>query len=368
LDILILLAGLVILIVGAELLVRSASRLASAAGISPLVIGLTVVAFGTGSPELVIGVQSVMTGQSDVALGNVLGSNIFNVLFILGLSALIIPLQVSQQLIRFDVPLMVLLSCLVWLLAYDEVLGRYDGLFFVVGLVVYTVWAIIKSRKEEALIRAEYEAEFGVDEQNATRSRVLLNAGLLIVGLGLLILGSHWFVDSAVSIARQLGVSELVIGLTIVALGTSLPEVATSVMAAIRGERDIAVGNVVGSNLFNIMGVLGVASVVSPVGIPVSADAFQLDIPVMVATAVACLPIFFTGNTIARWEGALFFGYYCAYTAKIAISAAVPSLTRTFTMAMFGFVIPLTVITLGIGLFRALRDKNHAGVTEETKR
>jgi cation:H+ antiporter len=360
-----LVLGLVVLTAGAELLVRSASKLAIAVGISPLVVGLSVVAFGTSAPELVVSVQSTLTGQPDVALGNVVGSNIFNVLFILGVSALIVPLRVSQQLIRFDVPLMVALSFVVVLFAYDGRIGRLDGLLLVTGLIAYTLWAILKSRKEQAVIKAEYEAEFGIKEKVSGLGGTLLNVVLLIAGLSLLVLGSRWFVESAVVIAQQFGVSELVIGLTIVAAGTSLPEVATSIMAAIRGERDIAVGNVVGSNIFNIMGVLGISSLVSAEGVAVSEAAFRLDIPVMIAVAVACLPIFFTGHLIARWEGALFLAYYCAYTASIIIAATVPALTRTFATMMLGAVIPLTVITLVTGVVRHIRNgSNPAGNKE----
>ncbi|HCS55497.1 calcium/sodium antiporter [Rubinisphaera sp.] len=350
-----LILGLVVLTAGAELLVRGASRLAIAVGISPLVVGLTVVAFGTSAPELVVSIQSTMSGQPDVALGNVVGSNIFNVLFILGISALIVPLRVSQQLIRFDVPLMVALSILVLIFAYDGRIGRLDGLLLTVGLISYTLWAIVKSRKEQAAIKAEYVAEFGVAEKKSSLASTLLNVILLVVGLGLLVLGSRWFVGSAVTIAEYFGVSKLVIGLTIVAAGTSLPEVATSIMAAIRGERDIAVGNVVGSNIFNIMGVLGISSLVSAEGVQVSEAAFQLDLPVMIAVAVACLPIFFTGHLIARWEGALFMTYYCAYTASIIIAATNPELTDTFAFVMFGLVIPLTIITLLTGVLRHIR-------------
>ena len=350
-----LVLGLVVLTAGAELLVRSATKLAVAAGISPLVVGLTVVAFGTSSPELVVSLQSTLTGQPDVALGNVLGSNIFNVLFILGISALIIPLAVSQQLVRFEVPLMVGLSVAVLLFAYDGRIGRLDGLLLTIGLISYTLWGIVKSRREQASIKAEYEAEFGVKPGETSLRGTLLSVVVLIAGLGLLVLGSRWFIESAVDIARQFGVSELVIGLTIVSVGTSLPEVATSIMAAIRGERDIAVGNIVGSNLFNIMAVLGITSLVSAEGVAVSRAAFELDIPVMIAVAFACLPIFFTGHLIARWEGALFLAYYIAYTAFIVVAATVPSLTGAFAFVMLGIVVPLTVITLITSVVRALR-------------
>jgi len=358
---LLLIFGLTALAAGAELLVRGGSRLAVSLGLSPLVIGLTVVAFGTSAPELVVSMQSTLAGQPDVAVGNVVGSNIFNVLFILGVSALIVPLRVSEKLIRIDVPLMIGLSFSVMILSIDGRLSRTDGVLFTTGLVIYTAWAILKSRREEALIRAGSAPDH--DEQPvANRTRLTLsNIALVILGLGLLLLGSRLFVGSDVTIARNLGVSELVIGLTIVAAGTSLPEVATSVMAAVRGERDIAVGNVVGSNLFNMMGVLGLSSLVSPVGVAVSETAIRLDIPIMVAVAVACLPIFFTGHLIARWEGGLFLAYYGLYTAYLVAAATAAEWTRTLTVVMFAFVVPLTLITLATGVVRAVRNNRPDG-------
>ncbi len=361
--VLMLILGLAVLTAGAEFMVRGSSRLAAAMGISPLVVGLTVVAFGTSAPELVVCLHSSLSGQPDVAIGNVVGSNILNVLLILGLSAVIIPLRVAQQLIRIDVPLMVGLSCLVLLLGFDGAIGRIDGLLLTGGLIIYTLWAILSSRKEQAGIQNEYEAEFGSGTKVHNARNVGANLFLFLVGLGLLVLGSHWFVHSAVQIARQFGVSELVIGLTIVAAGTSMPEVATSVVAAIRGERDIAVGNVVGSNIFNILGVLGVSSLASPGGIPVSVLALQLDIPVMVAVAIACMPVFFTGHVIARWEGVMFLFYYLAYTASLFIAATAPNLQRSFATMIFGVAIPLTVITLLTGVVRFVRSERKSRVS-----
>lgn len=344
--------GLAILTIGAELLVRGASKLAAACGISPLVVGLTVVAYGTSTPELVVSVQSTLAGQPDMALGNVVGSNIFNVLFILGLSALIIPLRVSQQLIRFDVPLMIGLSVAVLAFAMDGRLGRLDGALFTMGLIAYTVWAVTSSRKAEKDIRLKCEAQVGSGPTQGSAGRTLLDVVCVIGGLGLLVLGSSWFVESAIALARSLQVSELVISLTIVAAGTSLPEVATSIMAAIRGERDIAVGNVVGSNIFNILGVLGMSSLIAADGVVVSETAFVLDIPVMIAVALACLPIFFTGHLIARWEGGLFLAFYVGYTGYLIAAAMASEWARTLGSVMLGFVLPLTVLTLAIGVIR----------------
>ncbi|MDH3280970.1 MAG: calcium/sodium antiporter, partial [Gammaproteobacteria bacterium] len=237
--ILLFVAGLVLLIVGADALVRGGSRLAAVLGISPLVVGLTVVAFGTSSPELAISINAVISGQGDIALGNVIGSNIFNVLFILGVSALIAPLVVSQQLIRMDVPLMIAVSLLVLVLGLDGRLTRADGLLLFAGLVIYIGFLTHQSRKQAAQVQDEYTKEFGVGA-NVSKDW-FRNAVSILGGLALLVLGSRWLVDSAVSLAQYLGINELVIGLTIIAAGTSLPEVVTSVIASIRGEREIAV-------------------------------------------------------------------------------------------------------------------------------
>jgi len=351
---LLLLAGLALLTAGAELLVRGASALAAAARIPPLVIGLTVVAYGTSTPELVVSLQAAWRGQADISLGNVIGSNIFNVLFILGLSALITPLAVAQRLVRLDVPLLIGLSALVWVLGRDGVLGRADGLALSGGLVLYTVWSIVQSRRESGFVKQEYAQEFGPPAAGETAARALLQTAQVLAGLALLVLGSRWFVGGAVPVARALEVSELVIGLTIVAAGTSLPEVATSILAAVRGERDIAVGNVVGSNIFNILGVLGVSSLASGVRVPEAAIRF--DLPVMIAAAAACLPVFFTGNRIARWEGGLFLGYYVAYAAWLVLSNTEPALARTLGAAVIFFAAPLTAAALLAGVIRKLRE------------
>ncbi|MGE3177473.1 MAG: calcium/sodium antiporter [Vicinamibacterales bacterium] len=343
--------GGALLIGGAELLVRGASRLAVAAGISPVVVGLTVVAFGTSSPELAVTIGSAYSGRADVALGNVVGSNIFNVLFILGLSALITPLMVAQRLVRLDVPLMIAVSVVTLLLGLDGRIGRIDGLVLFAGIVAYLVFLIRQERREAAAVQAEYAEAFGGDTR--PRPQWLLNTASVAAGLVLLVIGARWLVDAAAATAAALGVSELVIGLTIVAAGTSLPEVATSVLAALRGERDIAVGNVVGSNLFNLLAVLGLGSVFSPEGIAVPPGAVAFDIPVMIAVAVATLPIFFTGWTISRWEGAVFLGYYVAYTTYVVLDAAGHAALTTLGDAMIWFALPLTALTLLVLAVRA---------------
>jgi len=337
-----------VLTLGAEFLVRGASRLAIALKVSPLVVGLTVVAFGTSAPELVVSLQSGLKGQPEVALGNVIGSNILNVLLILGLSAIIVPLIVNQRLIRLDVPLMVLVSFAVGLMAIDGAIGRVDGIVLTTALIIWNIWVVRQSRSEQKEVEEEYAREFGVDlavEAAATgRTRqILLNAAILVLGTGMLVFGARIFIENAVAIARSFQVSELVIGLTLVAVGTSLPEVATSVVAALKGERDIAVGNVVGSNLFNLLCVLGITGMV--IGeIPVSREVLLFDIPIMIAVAVGCMPVFFTGHRIERWEGGIFLFYYGIFALDLfldAIESEHLSLLRQFVVWI---AIPATVI------------------------
>lgn len=349
------LGGLACLILGADWLVRGASRLAAKVGISPLVVGLTVIAFGTSAPEMAVSVQSSLAGQADIAVGNVVGSNIFNILLILGISAAITPLILQQQLIQLDVPLMIGVSFLVYFMSLDGVIGRLEAGLLFLGVVVYTVFLIIQSRREKNReVKQEYEQEYASKGETGWRSWVV-NIGLVVVGLGLLVYGSDLLVDSAVSIVRWLGLSELIIGLTIVAAGTSMPEVAASIAAAIKGERDIAVGNVIGSNLFNLLAVLGLSGLASPLGLPVSSSAIAFDIPVMLAVAIATLPIFFTGRRIDRWEGWLFLGYYAAYTAYLILAAAQHAALSTFNLVMVWFVAPLTLLTLIVSMFLDLQ-------------
>ncbi|PDV98160.1 calcium/sodium antiporter [Candidatus Chloroploca asiatica] len=347
--------GLVCLVIGGELLVRGASALAAVAGISPLVIGLTVVSFGTSSPELAVSLQAGLSGNADIALGNVVGSNIFNVLFILGLCALIAPLIVSLQVVRRDVPIMIGVSFLLGFLALDGRISRLEGLGLFIGILSYVTWSVISSRRETAQNQAAAEklGQAQPSVPKSSRTQILINIGLVLGGLIVLVLGAGWLVDGAVELAQALGVSDVVIGLTIVAVGTSLPEVVTSVIATIRNQRDLAVGNVVGSNIFNILGILGVAALVTPDGIGVPQSAIVFDIPVMIAVAVACLPIFFTRMMIARWEGFLFLGYYIAYTTYLILAATHHEALPAYSSVMIAFVLPLTAVTLAVLAARA---------------
>lgn len=346
--------GLVLLILGAEGLVRGAAKLASMIGISPLVIGLTVVAFGTSSPEMAVSVRAGLGGHPDVAFGNVVGSNIFNILFILGLSAAIRPVAVSSRLVRLDVPIMIGVSVLLLLCGLDEKLSRMEGFLFFSGLVAYTAFLVWQSHRDAAMVLAEARRERGA-RPGASFGLWLVQLGLILGGLICLGVGSRWLVDGAIALAESIGVSRLVIGITIVAAGTSLPEVATSVVASLRGQGDIAIGNLVGSNIFNILGVLGLSSLVSADGIHLSRAALNFDVPVMIAVAIACLPIFFTGYSVSRREGALFFAYYLAYTAYLILDSAKHEMVRLFSTVMMAFVIPLTLFALVIVTVRAIR-------------
>lgn len=345
---LLLLAGLVLLVLGAELMVRGASRLALALGMSPLMVGLTVVAYGTSAPELATSVGAALNGQPDIALGNVIGSNIANVLLILGMSALVAPLVVARQLVWLDVPIMVCASILVLLMAWDGDLSRGTGVVLLCSAVAYTLLQIYLAKRESA---------DGSERPYKKHTPLWQNLLLVAAGLVLLVLGARWLVDGAVTLAQALGLSELVIGLTVVAIGTSLPELATSMVAALRGERDMAVGNIVGSNVFNLLAVLGAAVALTPGGMAVSVAAVNFDLPVMTAVAVACLPIFFTGHSIRRWEGALFLGYYVAYTTFLLLNAAGHDALPVFSQAMMLFVVPLTVISLLVVTVRAWRSR-----------
>ncbi|MGI8560952.1 MAG: calcium/sodium antiporter [Luteimonas sp.] len=354
-TLLLLLAGFALLVAGAEALVRGAVRLAGATGLSPLVIGLTVVAYGTSAPEFAASLGAALSGVPDLALGNVIGSNIANVLLILGATALFAPLVVSRQMVRLDVPIMLAVSLLVFALAFDGALGRSDGLLLVAGGIAYSVLLVWLGKR--------HPGDAVVADVEAAPARWWRDLGFVLGGLAMLILGARWLVEGAVAVAEAFGLSELVIGLTVVAIGTSLPELATSILAAMRGQRDLAVGNIVGSCIFNLLLVLGATAAIAPGGIPVGPGVLGFDLPVMSAVALACLPIFFTGHCIARWEGALFLGYYVAYTAYLLLDSAGHDALPMFSLAMIAFVVPLTVITLAIVTLRAWRHRHRKAGT-----
>ncbi len=355
-DVLLFVLGLGTLVLGAEALVRGASKIALSLGISPLVVGLTIVALGTSSPEIAVSVGAVLDGQTDVAVGNVVGSNVLNVLLVLGVGALIAPLAVHSQLIRQEVPIMIGASLLLVVMIVDSRLGRLDGALLVLLLIAYMVFLVRQSRAEAREIREAY-AE-GAPRPGGWDRHWFVQAGLIVAGLGLLVLGANWLVEASIAFARVLGVSELVIGLTVIAVGTSMPEIAASIMAAVRGERDIAVGNVIGSNTFNILGCLGVSAVVSRDGLVIAPAVLNFDLWVMVAVAVACLPVFIAGRQIGRGKGVLFLAYYVAYVAYLILGAQQHDALDEFSAIMIGFVLPITIVTL---VAMVIRDQRRGG-------
>ncbi len=348
--------GVITLVGGAEGLVRGSARLAARTGLSPVVIGLTVVAFGTSAPELAVSVGAAFRDEADLAVGNVVGSNIANILLVLGLAATIGGgLVVAQRLVRIDVPIMIALSLLVVVLGLDNQLGRWEGVLFVVLLVVYVSWTVISARRgSDEVIQDEYTE--GLSVEKLRDSSPVLDIGFVLAGLVGLVIGASALVEAATDIAEWLGVSELVIGLTVVAVGTSLPEIATSVLAAARGQRDLAVGNAIGSNLFNILAVLGITATISPSALPIPDGLLALDLPVMVAVAIACLPIFWNGYALLRWEGIAFLVFYAAYIVYLVLDAADHAWRDAHAVAVLVFILPLTVITMVVLAVRQRRE------------
>jgi cation:H+ antiporter len=343
-----LLLGFVLLFLGGEFLVRGAGNLAASLGISRVVVGLTVVAFSTSAPELAVSLQSALDGQSALAVGNVVGSNISNILLILGASALVAPLIVARQIVRIDVPMMIASAGLGYAMSLDGTVSRADGMAMM-GLLATYLWMSIRMARQ-----CPAEADSGAVRQPVK------DALFVIAGVGMLVIGAQWLVDGAVVIARHFGISELIIGLTVIAVGTSLPELATSIVATRRGEREIAVGNIVGSNIFNVLAVLGLTAALAPGGVPVPTAALAFDYPVMLAASVACLPIFLRKHEIARWEGAMFFGYYIAYTLYLLLNASHHAALPYYSGLMMWFVIPLTTVTVLTILHREYRWKASA--------
>jgi cation:H+ antiporter len=358
-DIVLVVAGLALLIAGGEALVRGASTLAVRAGISPLIIGLVVVSAATSSPEFAVTLGAVLNDEPSIAVGNVIGSNIANILLILGISAVISPLLIKRQIVRFDLPVMLGLSVLLLVFSLDGVIGLLEGVVLFGALIAHAVFSVFFSRREPELAN-------GIAETlplNSKPVKLWFAILLLIAGIAILGVGAQVLVIGAVNIATALGVSGLVVGLTVVAIGTSLPELATSIVALRRGERDMAVGNIVGSNIFNIGFVLGLPAIIFGDGIPVPSAAIAVDIPLMIAAAVAMLPIAFTGFKVARWEGALFVSLYIAFVLYVVLNATQHDAAAGFSTVMLWFVLPLLAITLvaltsyEVGLIRGRKQK-----------
>jgi cation:H+ antiporter len=342
---LLLVVGLVLLVVGADLLVKGAARLAANFGVPALVVGLTVVAFGTSAPELAVSVKAAFSGQAELAIANVVGSNIFNILFILGLAALISPLIISQQLIRQDVPIMVGVSILALVMTLNGNISKLEAALLTLALLGYTFFLFYQGKKQGV-----ETADGEISEILSAKVPVWQNVLLVVGGLVLLVLGARWLVQSAIELATAWGVNEAVIGLTIVAAGTSLPEVVTSIVATIRGERDIAVGNVVGSNIFNILCVLGISGLVSPTPLVAGAQLAGFDIPVMLGVAVLCVPLFFVGAMLHRIEGFLFLVLYVAYVWILIAMALSLGYLPTLQTGVFYVLLPAVVLYVLVSL------------------
>ncbi|MEZ6094809.1 MAG: calcium/sodium antiporter [Pirellulaceae bacterium] len=339
-----IIVGLVILLIGGDILVRGASGLAVIARISPLVIGLTVVSFGTSAPELAVSLQSSYQDSAELAIGNALGSNLFNILVVLGLAAIVTPLAVSSELFRRDLWWM-LLSCLALIpIGQDGYISRLEGGLLASALIVYVVWLIRSSRRVTREVKEDLTDDLPKVSYNL--ANVFKFLGFLVFGLALLVFGSKWLTEGAVSIAKSFGVSELVIGLTIVAVGTSLPEVITSIMAGLKGEKDIAVGNVVGSNIFNVLCVLGFSGLFAKTTLPFPSVALHFDLPVVIAVSAVCLPVFLIGRTVTRVNGILFVLIYVIYTCYLIFQAQQSDIASTFKSIFFFVVVPAFVITL----------------------
>jgi cation:H+ antiporter len=326
--------GLAALITGAEMLVRGASRLASAMGISKLVIGLTLVAFGTSAPELAVSIQAGFEGKPDIMLGNVIGSNITNILLILGISAFILPLSVNPRLIKLEVPVMIAITILLLLFVLNGSIVFWESLVLVILLALYLIYLARNSGSSTIEV---------IPKKKSSKPMSLFYA---IAGLILLVAGARWLVDSAVIFAQAAGVSELVIGLTVVSIGTSLPEITTSIVAAIRRERELVISSVIGSNILNILAVLGITGLVLPEAIPVTNALIRFDIMILLAVSFACIPIFFTGHVISRAEGALFLIYYIAYIVYLWLASSDHQVLPAFSYTMLLFVVPITFFTL----------------------
>ncbi|MDA0232272.1 MAG: calcium/sodium antiporter [Chloroflexi bacterium] len=353
LDLILFLAGLVLLVVGAEGLVRGATRLGRLAGLSPLVVGLTIVSFATTTPEASVSIVAAADGRGGLAVGNVLGSNIFNILVVAGAAATIIAIPVSNITIRKDLPVLIIATAVVYLLAVNGTVVEWEGILLLLALAGFITFSILQSRRTARATRESFVTR--------TRRAALNEMGIGVVfsgaGAALLILGSRLFVNSASDIASALGVSELIIGLTIVAAGTSAPELTTAIVAALRGETDLAIGNAVGASVINVLGVIGASALVSGGGLIVPSEALRLDFPVAVTVGIVVLSIVIIGKRAGRRDGLLMLGFYAIYLSTlIAISINADLLTPASIVAL-GVVLPVSVITAGYLIFRSVRSK-----------
>jgi cation:H+ antiporter len=312
------LLGLALLLTGAELLTRGGGDVAARLGISPIVIGLTVVAIGTSAPELAVGIDAALQGNGALAVGNIAGTNTVNLLLIFGLSAMLRPLPLRLQTVRMDLPAMVAAAMAVWAMCWDGNLSRSDGVVLMVAGVAYTLLVIYLARRESLAASAAFSEQY--KPMAAPPGRGVLGAvAMLGGGIAVIVYGAHLFVEGTVALARVWGVSDAFIGLTVVAIGTSSPELVTTLVSTLRGQRDIGIGNLLGSSIYNLVFILGTTSVVSA-SLPVPQELIRIDIPVMVVVTIACVPVFLTRRNVSRMEGALFTSAYVAYLAYLLVA------------------------------------------------
>lgn len=354
--------GLGVLIFGAEMMVKGAVQLSHRFGIPLVVIGLTVVAFGTSAPEFAVCIISALQDKTDMALGNVFGSNLFNTLVVLGVASIIIPSQIHSRFVKSDVPVMVLAGVFAFLFSMDRVFSPTEGWIFFGGLIAflllqYLLFRSDKSKEIQDEVK-DYLQEDAVSEEQPKKMAV--SVMFLFFGMFGLGLGSHWFVEGATEIALLLGIDELTIGMSVLAFGTSLPELATSVMAAIRKQSDIVVGNVIGSNIFNLLGVLGLTAALSPQGLSVSALTYYFDLPFLVLISLSCIPIFWTGFKIYRWEGICFLGAYLIYSYFVFNRAALGGSLKSFELILSYAGLPFLILIFASLIENLMSRKNRS--------
>lgn len=318
-PIIIFIAGLVVIILGSEMLLRGATRVALMLRVSPIIIGLTIVSIGTSTPELAVGITAAVEGKGALAVGNIAGTNIFNILFILGLSALIRPLPTRLLSVKLDVPVMIASALALIIMSIDGVLSQTEGALMVLAAIFYTITLIRLSRLETASMRQQFSNEFSSESIPPRQAFIkeTWNIFLLLIGMAVTVLGAELLVAGAVNIAQAYGVSDTLIGLTIVAMGTSAPELATTLLATYKNDRDVAIGNLIGSSIYNILAILGLTLLVAPGGIEVSKEILLIDLPLMAVVALVCLPVFKSDRCVSRREGAFFAIAYLVYLTTL---------------------------------------------------
>jgi cation:H+ antiporter len=352
-----LVVGLAVLLLGGELLVRGASKIAAVLGMSNLMIGLTVVSFGTSAPELAVCLDAVFSGTPELALGNIVGSNIANVLLILGITACLYPIVVSKRIVWIEVPVMIGVSVLFIALVFDRELTKVDGIILLLSMVVFLAWQFWAERKRTSDDNGSDTDEPDIELPRGKAKWLSSGGSVLLVVIGVMMLwqGANWMVTAATELATMMGVSQLVIGLTIVAVGSSAPEIVTAILATKKGHPEMAVGGVVGSNIANLLVVGGVMATFSDT-IAIPSELLTFNIPIMLAAAVACLPVFITGHKIDRWEGATFATLFFVFTGYLILEPRLPGM-KAIEFSTLGIIIGALVFSTLVAVFLAKRRK-----------